>query len=171
MYSLDTYVNKFVPEGVPINYLSVDAEGHDYRISGGTRHGHEICRQIHHGKTWPSYVAPYHISNIWLLEPNSLFILTSMLKATRSPSDFWPPLPSNAGEREGALLPNPSKLKLRHASSTGLCIGLGVVPTGASLNGGFSTTQLLQVFASHDEASIMHKITPIHSFFLIHSST
>ena len=70
--------------------------------------------------------------------------LTWMLKATRSPSDFWPPLPSNAGEREGVLLPNPSKLKLRHASSTGLCIGLGVVPTGASLIGGFSTTQLLK---------------------------
>ena len=133
------------------------AEGHTIwsisrgRISGGTRHGHKICRQIHHGKTWRSYVAPYHISNIWLLEPNSLFILTSMLKATRSPSDFWPPLPSNAGEREGALLPNPSKLKLRHASSTGLCIGLGVVPTGASLIGGFSITQLLHVY---DEASI-----------------
>ena len=98
------------------------------RILGGTRHGHEICRQIHHRKTWRSYVAPYHISNIWLLEPNSLFILTWMLKATRSPSDFWPPLPSNAGKREGALLPNPSKLKLRHASSTGLYIGLEVLP-------------------------------------------
>ena len=37
MYSLDTYVNKFVPEGVPINYLSVDAEGHDYDVLlGGT---------------------------------------------------------------------------------------------------------------------------------------
>jgi len=32
MYSLDTYVSKFVPEGAPIDYLSVDAEGYDYNV-------------------------------------------------------------------------------------------------------------------------------------------
>lgn len=32
MYSLDTYVSKFVPEGAPIDYLSVDVEGYDYNV-------------------------------------------------------------------------------------------------------------------------------------------
>lgn len=39
VYSLDTYVEKFVPGGnVPINYLSVDVEGFDYEVLlGGMR--------------------------------------------------------------------------------------------------------------------------------------
>ncbi|KAL3781964.1 hypothetical protein HJC23_001309 [Cyclotella cryptica] len=32
MYSLDTFVTKFVPENVPINYLSVDVEGYDMDV-------------------------------------------------------------------------------------------------------------------------------------------
>ncbi|KAL7525893.1 hypothetical protein ACHAXR_001205, partial [Thalassiosira sp. AJA248-18] len=38
MYRLDTYIEKFVPENMPINYLSVDVEGYDYEVlMGGTR--------------------------------------------------------------------------------------------------------------------------------------
>jgi len=32
MYSLDTYMEKYVPNGIPINYLSIDVEGWDYEV-------------------------------------------------------------------------------------------------------------------------------------------
>jgi len=38
MYSLDAYMKKFVPQGVMINYLSVDVEGWDFEVLlGGKR--------------------------------------------------------------------------------------------------------------------------------------
>jgi len=54
----------------------------------GHKASHKICKQIHHGKTWHSYVALCHISNIWPLDSNSLFTLKWMLQATKSPSGF-----------------------------------------------------------------------------------
>lgn len=42
MYSLDTYINKFIPKDMPINYLSVDVEGWDYNVlMGGQQHALE----------------------------------------------------------------------------------------------------------------------------------
>lgn len=38
MYSLDTYLEKFVPKGMPINYLSVDVEGWDFEVLLGGKH-------------------------------------------------------------------------------------------------------------------------------------
>lgn len=34
-YSLESYANKYLPEGQPIDYLSVDAEGHDHDVLFG----------------------------------------------------------------------------------------------------------------------------------------
>jgi FkbM family methyltransferase len=39
MYSLDTYVETFVPKGIHINYLSVDVEGWDFEVLLGGKRG------------------------------------------------------------------------------------------------------------------------------------
>jgi len=47
MHSLDTYVSRFVPKGMPINYLSVDVEGNDYDVLlGGERTS--VLKRVHY---------------------------------------------------------------------------------------------------------------------------
>jgi hypothetical protein len=46
MYSLDTYVETFIPKGIPINYLSVDVEGWDFEVLLGGKH--DALSRVHY---------------------------------------------------------------------------------------------------------------------------
>ncbi len=57
MYSLDTYVDTFVPKGIPINYLSVDVEGWDFEvILGGRRSALSRVHYLEFEYNWVSAV-------------------------------------------------------------------------------------------------------------------
>lgn len=57
VYSLDTYMETFVPEGVQINYLSIDVEGWDYEVLlGGTR---VALSQVHYLEFEYNWVGPW----------------------------------------------------------------------------------------------------------------
>lgn len=53
MYSLDTYLRKFVPEGREINYLSVDVEGWDFEVlRGGSKDALRRVRYLEFEYNW-----------------------------------------------------------------------------------------------------------------------
>lgn len=53
MYSLDTYINKFIPKDMTINYLSVDVEGWDYNVlMGGQQHALERVHYLEFEYNW-----------------------------------------------------------------------------------------------------------------------
>ena len=56
VYSLDTYVEKFVPEGRSINHLSVDVEGYDYQVLLG---GNKTLRRVHYLEFEYNWMGPW----------------------------------------------------------------------------------------------------------------
>ena len=54
-YSLDSYMEKFVPTNMPINYLSVDVEGWDFEVLlGGTRNSLARVQYLEFEYNWVS---------------------------------------------------------------------------------------------------------------------
>lgn len=60
MYSLDSYLEKFVPKDVSINYLSVDVEGYDYEVlSGGMDAGSTALKRVQYLEFEYNWMGPW----------------------------------------------------------------------------------------------------------------
>jgi FkbM family methyltransferase len=65
LYSLDTFVEKFVSPNLPINYLSVDVEGYDMDVLlGGMNHALSRIEYLEFEYNWMGSWAKQHLSTL-----------------------------------------------------------------------------------------------------------